>query len=62
MLSCVCVVREAGIARVAIEELDELRRFRDVEMVKKRRGQRWVFAARGACDELPVLQAGNKPL
>jgi hypothetical protein len=62
MLGCVCVVREVGIARLAIEELDELRRFRDIEMVKRRRGHRWVSLLEAHGDELLVLLAGNKRL
>lgn len=62
MLSCVCVVREVGIARLAVEHLDELRRFRDEEMVNRRRGQRWVALLEAHGDELLVLLAGNKRL
>jgi murein tripeptide amidase MpaA len=62
MLSCVCVVRELGIARLTIESLDELRRFRDVEMVEKRRGRRLVSVLEEHGDELLVLLGSNKRL
>lgn len=62
MLSCVCVVRELGVTRLTIENLDELRRFRDVEMVKKRRGRRWVSLLEAHGDELLVLLGSNKRL
>jgi murein tripeptide amidase MpaA len=62
MLSCVCVVREVGSARLGIETLDELRRFRDIEMVKKRRGQRWTSLLEAHGDEVLLLLARNKDL
>jgi murein tripeptide amidase MpaA len=62
MLTCVCVVREVGAARLSIEALDELRRFRDVEMVKRRRGQRWAAVLEAHGDEVLLLLAANKRL
>ena len=62
MLSCVCVVREVGIARLAIEDLDELRRFRDEEMSKRRRGQRWVQLLEAHGDELLAILGANKAM
>lgn len=62
MLSCVCVVREVGIAQLAIEDLDELRRFRDEEMTQRRRGQRWVQLLEIHGDELLAILGGNRRL
>ena len=62
MLTCICVVREVGVARLSVEALDELRRFRDLEMAKRRRGQRWNGLLEAHGDEVLVLLAGNKRL
>jgi murein tripeptide amidase MpaA len=62
MLTCVCVVREVGVARLSIEALDELRRFRDMEMAKRRRGRRWIALLEAHGDELLVLLGANKRL
>jgi carboxypeptidase T len=62
MLTCVCVVREVGIARLAVEDLDVLRRFRDEEMLKRRKGQRWVALLDTHGDEVLTLLAPNKRL
>ena len=62
LLSCVCVVREVGTARLSAEQLDELRRFRDEEMAKGRRGRRWVALLDAHGDEVLALLAGNKRL
>lgn len=43
MTSCLCVVREIGRTLVATPEiLDGIRNFRDAEMMKSLRGQKWV--------------------
>jgi murein tripeptide amidase MpaA len=62
MLTCVCVVREVGVAHLSAEALDELRRFRDAEMAERRRGGRWIAALDAHGDELFVLLAANKRL
>jgi murein tripeptide amidase MpaA len=62
MLTCVCVVREVGSVRLPVEVLDELRRFRDDEMAKRRRGKRWIGVLDAHGDEVLALLAGNKRL
>jgi murein tripeptide amidase MpaA len=62
LLSCVCVVREVGLTRLIWEHIDELRLFRDEEMSKRRRGQRWIALLDAHGDEVLVLLAGNKRL
>jgi len=62
LLTCVCVVREVAIRRLTVEQIDELRLFRDEELSKRRRGQRWVALLDAYGDEVLVLLASNKRL
>jgi hypothetical protein len=58
MLSCICVVGEIGrrpigpTRPIKQDELDELRRFRDREMLEQRRGRRWADVLDRHSDEL----------
>ena len=59
MLSCLCVVREIGKRRLHDDVLDGLRLFRDDEMTKGRRGQRWADLLDTHGDELLSLLAAD---
>jgi hypothetical protein len=58
MLTCLCVVREIGRKPIGPgrpierDELDQLRRFRDREMLEQRRGRRWAEVLDRHGDEL----------
>ena len=62
MLSCVCVVREVGLRRLTVVELEELRRFRDLEMAEGRRGRKWMELLDVHGDEVLSLAGADKRL
>jgi murein tripeptide amidase MpaA len=60
MLFCLCVMREVGKGVLSAEALDELRRFRDVEMLETRRGRRWAELLENHGDEVLALLSQDR--
>lgn len=60
MLSCLCIVREVGKTLVDPSVLDDLRAFRDSEMMKSGRGQKWVNLLETHGAEALVLLLKNR--
>ena len=62
LLHCVCVVREAARGMVAERRLEDLRQFRDEELLQTRIGQRWYGMLSHHTGELIDLMMADREL